>query len=60
MWEDGPPAFEERIFFGGGWFIIFPWIISHGWAVVPSPKILNLPRTYEKLNCKGDPYRFSC
>ena len=27
---------------------------------VPSPKIVrNLPRTYEKLHCKGEPYRFS-
>ena len=28
-------------------------------VVVPSPKIvINLPRTYEKLHCKGEPYRF--
>ena len=26
-------------------------------AVVPSPKIaMNLPRTYAKLHCKGEPY----
>ena len=28
--------------------------------VVPYPRIaINPPRTYEKLNCKGDTYRFS-
>ena len=34
--------------------------ISFGRVVVLSPKIIiNLPRTYEKLLCKGEPYRFS-
>ena len=34
--------------------------ISIGRVVVPSSKIaINLPRTYEKLHNKGEPYRFS-
>ena len=34
--------------------------ISLGRVAVPSPKIIiKLPRTYEKLHCKGEPYRFS-
>ena len=33
----------------------FPW---EGCNVIPSPKIvINLPRTYEKLLCKGEPHR---
>ena len=33
--------------------------ISLGMVVVPSLKIvINLPRTYEKLPCKGEPYQF--
>ena len=34
--------------------------ISHGRVEAHSPKIVtNLPRTYGKLPCKGEPYRFS-
>ena len=34
---------------------ISPWRL-----VISSPKlVINLPRTYEKLHCKGEPYRFS-
>ena len=36
------------------------FVISHRRVVLFSPKInFNLPRTYEKLSCKGEPYRFS-
>ena len=36
------------------------FVISFGRVVVPSPKIvINLPGTYEKLPCKGEPDRFS-
>ena len=34
--------------------------ISLGRVAVPSSKIvINLPRTYEKLHCKGEPYWIS-
>ena len=34
--------------------------IYFGRVVVPSPKIvMNLPRTYQALHCKGEPYQFS-
>ena len=29
------------------------------WWYPPPQKVINLPRTYEKLPCKGVPYRFS-
>ena len=36
---------------------VLTFMISHGRLVVPSPKIvINPPRTYEKLSCKGEPY----
>ena len=39
---------------------IFIAVISFGRGLVLSPKIvINLPRTYKKLNCKGEPYWFS-
>ena len=45
-------------FFGGGVIIveaIYLWRVT-----VPLPTIvINLARTYEKLNCKAGPYRFS-
>ena len=35
----------------------FLGVISLRRVVVPSPKlVINLPRTYEKLHCKGEPY----
>ncbi len=50
---------KEKFFFWGGGFI-FQGAISLGRVVVPCPKIfINLPRTYVKLPCKGEPYRFS-
>ena len=46
---------------GGNISIFFDFIvISLGRVVVPSPKIvINLPGTYEKLPCYGEPDRFS-
>ena len=39
--------------------LFFLGAISLGRVVVPFLKIVkNLPRTYEKLLCKGEPYRF--
>ena len=41
-------------------YFFFLEVISLGTVVVPSPKIvINLPRTYEELPCKGESYRFS-
>jgi hypothetical protein len=38
----------------------FLGVISPRAVVVLSPKIvINLTRSYEKLKCKGEPYRFS-
>ena len=38
----------------------FHWVISLGRVVLPSPKIvINLPRTNEKVHCKGETYWFS-
>ena len=31
-----------------------------GWVVSYPKIIINLPRTYGKLQCKGETYRFSC
>ena len=44
---------------GGG--LNFSRGISHGTVMVPSPKIVlkKLPRTYKKLSCKSELYRFS-
>ena len=37
----------------------FPGAISlGGWWYPPHKIVTNLPRTYEKLACKGEPYRF--
>ena len=39
--------------------IYFRGFLLGGWWVVPFPKtVINLTRTSEKLNCKGEPYRF--
>ena len=47
----------SNIFFGGEDFL---GTISFRRMVVHSPKIvINLSWTYEKLPCKGEPYRFS-
>ena len=49
----------DFFFFGGGQGF-FLGVISHGWVVEPSSKIiLKLSWTYEMLQCKGKPYRFS-
>ncbi len=54
-----PPPFNFSFnFFGGGNFFI--WAIYLGLVVVPYHKIvINLPRIYVKLLCKGELYRFS-
>ena len=51
--NSGAIFFREREFF-------FLGAISLGNLMVPSSKIviINLPRTYENLPCKGEPYRF--
>ncbi len=42
-----------------GLFIFFYFFISLGRVVVLFPKIaINLPRTYEKLSCKGEPFHY--
>ena len=47
-------------FFGWGVDIFFLGAIDLGRVVVPCTKIvINLPWTYKKLHCKGNPYRFS-
>ena len=54
-WANKTGAF----FYVGG--LNFSRGISHGAVMVPSPKIVlkKLPRTYKKLHCKSEPYRFS-
>ena len=43
-----------------GEVFFFLGTISPGRQVVPSPKIvINLPRTYNNIRCKEEPYRFS-
>ena len=51
---------KRRKNFGGGGLIFFLEPISLGNLGVSSPKIvIRLSRTYEKLHCKGEPFRSS-
>ena len=49
----------RNIFFGGVDCLLFLRVISLGRVVLPSPRIvINLPRAYKKLHCKGESYCF--
>ena len=50
------PSKNGNLFFWGGYYYFF-WVVGG----VPPPKkiVINLPGTYEKLPCKGEPDRFS-
>ena len=47
---------KRNFFLLGGYFSFFWWV-----GGVPTPKkiVINLPGTYEKLPCKGEPNQFS-